>query len=46
MERWMRWVLAILIVAAIISMLTLARGVPGRHDIVEAAAIVMGRAVL
>ena len=38
MERWMRWVLAILIVAAIIALVTLARGVAGRHEITEAAA--------
>jgi hypothetical protein len=44
MERWMRWVLAILIVAAIIALVTLARGVAGRHEITEAAAIVIGLA--
>ncbi len=40
MERWMRWVLAILIVAAIIGMVTLARGEPGRHQITEAAIVI------
>jgi hypothetical protein len=40
MERSMRWVLAILIVAAIIGMVTLARGEPGRHDIDETAAVI------
>jgi hypothetical protein len=39
MERWMRWVLAILIVAAIIALITLARGVPGRFEIDETAAV-------
>ena len=40
MERWMRWVVAILVVAAIIALVALARGVPGHVDIDAAAAVI------
>jgi hypothetical protein len=40
MEGWMRWVLAILIVAAIIALVALARGMAGHFDIDETAAVI------
>jgi hypothetical protein len=39
MDRWMEWVVAILIVAGIIAMVSLARGEPGRNDLPPAATI-------
>ena len=37
MERWVRWVVAILVVAAIIGLIALARGDPGHGDADAAA---------
>ena len=40
MERWAEWVLAILIVAGIIGLVSLARGEPGRGDLPPAIVVV------
>ena len=37
MDGWMRWVIAILVTAGIIAMVSLARGEPGRDELLLAA---------
>jgi hypothetical protein len=39
MDGWMRWVVVILVVAGILALVTYARGVPGRHELIEAAIV-------
>ena len=40
MERWSEWVVALLVAAAIVALVALARGEPGRGDLPATATVV------